>query len=173
MSTTTKNTLFDISCPDPVLRDKVYRELIDLDVLQANPVSFAYQKLQSNHFLHYGQGHFAFLEAVNWIKVSTNPINISNGLLSEFFILIESLDQTREDNMATDAYSYIKNIALSSVNIVHIHIRFMPGNNGRRMALSLLQQTVKANSNEQWFTFETPDVDAISKQIIELMQSQV
>ncbi len=168
---TKNNTLFDISCPDPVLRSQVFDELSALDILQAHPIPSTYKDMRWNNFLQYSQGHYTVLEAMNWIKVSSNPINVSNGLLSEFFIIAEALDQKLGGSAAKDAYRHLRDKILQKIDVVHIHIRSMPGNDVRRMSLSALHQTVDiANPNEQWLTFETPDIDAISKQIIKRMR---
>jgi len=167
---TTKNTLFDISCPDPTLRTHVFEGLLALDLLNANPVRYLYENITWNRFLQYGQGHHAILQAVEHVRVSTNPIHLSDGLLSEFFIMSETLDQDVENSNATDAYCSLKKDVLKYIDIVHVHIRFGPGNNGRRMALSLLHQTVeKQGYSERWITSETSDIDTISKTIVQCM----
>ena len=168
---TTKKTLVDISCPDKVLRNRVFDQLLSLDILQASPVLFDSAEVPNNYYLQCGQGYHNIVDAVRQIRTSTNSIHISDGLLSEFFIKMQRIAESTKDPAPINAYRWLKEGVLDHIDIVHIHIRCMPGNDIRRMILSLLPNTFKKDeSRERWIVFETPDVDAISKQIIECVR---
>jgi hypothetical protein len=173
---TTTNTLFDISSPDQALQRQIFDELCLLDMLQANPILVEYRRYQQNPFLEYGQGHYAISRTVDDVEKSTNPIHIGNGIFSDFFILMDNMSHESECSRSKDAYCYLKKnmlVPTRSVRVVHIHVRGdrRSENMFRNMSLSLLHNTVDGkNPNEQWFTFETPDINAIFKQIIECMR---
>lgn len=168
MSTPTKNTLFDISCPDLTIQTRVFEGLLALDKLKAQEVWVEHKKPTTNRFVVYGRGYHEILSVVKEISLSTNPIHISNGLLSEFFIAMEDLDRVLSSNDPTNAYNILKKDILDFINIVHIHVRSMPGNDGRRMALSVLRRTVNEDIlTERWIVFKTPDIDDIAKKIVE------
>ncbi len=173
MSTTSKrNTLFDISCPDPVLQIQIFEQLLELDLPQLQVVYNNYRKPTTNKFLLFAEGYYQILMTVNEIGNLTNSIYLSNGILSDFFIHLEDVDSIFRNSDATNAYRSLKNKILDSINIVHIHVRNKPGNDGRRMALSIFQQTVeKDGKREQWIVFETPDIDAIAKKIVQCMST--
>lgn len=168
VSTNTKNTLFDISCPDPAIQARFFEGLLKFDKLSPKGVLMGSKKPTTNRFVVYGRGYHEILSVVKEIALSTNPIHISNGLLSEFFIEMEDLDRILGSNDPTNAYIILKKDILDSINIVHIHLRSMPGNDGRRMALSVLRKTVNEYiSNERWIVFENSDIDDIAKKIEE------
>lgn len=135
-------------------------------MLQASPVMCNYANI-SNNFLQYGQGHYAILEAVRQIRISTNPIHISDGLLSEFFIMMQKLAESAKDPAPINAYRWLRDEVLNYIDLVHIHIRCMPGNDLRRMALSIIPKTVTEDSSaERWIVFERPDIAAIASKIM-------
>jgi len=159
------------------MRQDISKFLSELDILNANPVRFEFYKdIRSNTFLRYGQCHHAMLMAVENVSKSTNPLHISDGLLSEFYIIADELDNEwdRDGSMCKDAYGALKKQALLSINIVHIHIRTRVslGNDRRRGSLSLLlNESQMSKPEERMFVYETIDIDAISKQIIECMSA--
>ncbi len=169
---TTKNTIFDISSPDVAVQKTVFDQLVGLDFLQANPIRTKDHVYTMNSFLHYGQGHHSVLNAASQVLSSTNPIHISCGLFADFFVEMENSELKHKPNSAAEAVRALKREVLSLIRIVHIHIKSDCIHNlTRRMALNIWHQSIDyRNPNERWLTFETLDIDLISKQILQYIR---
>ncbi|MBC7981757.1 hypothetical protein H7X65_01625 [Candidatus Parcubacteria bacterium] len=165
------NTLFDISSPDPAVQNLVFEALKNVDILHANAIRLPEIAFDGpSRFFVYGEKHHATLQAVGKVKRSTNSIHLGYGVLSDFFISLEETDAFSEDSPTTRAFRLLKKKILEQIRVVHIHIKAFPGNDTRRMSLSMLRRAVDQKSpNEHWVTFETPDIDAIAKSILQFM----
>ena len=171
VSTTTKNTLFDVSSPDAGLQTEVFEVLSKLDVPQMSPVKLKPRILKSNRFLIFAGGFHEILNVAEAVKISTSPIHVGNGLLSEFFIKLDEMDHHAECSDAKYAFRYFKECVLLGIRVINIHIKSSPAHNvGRRMALSLYRESVRSNGLEKWFYFDQTNISVIQKQIIECMR---